>query len=89
MKYVYPAILTQEDDGIIVSFPDVEGARADGATMEEALENADDVLTLMLLTMEEKHMDTKPPTPDCIARCAERLNGCAHPLGYVRIQQES
>lgn len=63
MKYVYPAILTQEDDGIIVSFPDVEGARADGATMEEALENADDVLNLMLLTMEEKHMDTKPPTP--------------------------
>ncbi|WP_019543790.1 hypothetical protein [Selenomonas bovis] len=27
--------------------------------MEEALENADDVLNLMLLTMEEKHMDTK------------------------------
>ena len=63
MKYVYPAILTQEDDGIIVSFPDVEGARAYGATMEEALETADDVLNLMLLTMEEKHMDTKPPTP--------------------------
>ena len=63
MKYVYPAILTQEDDGIIVSFPDVEGARADGATMEEALENAEDVLNLMLLTMEEKHMNIKPPTP--------------------------
>lgn len=63
MKYVYPAILTQEDDGIIVSFPDVEGARADGATMEEALENAEDVLNLMILTMEEKHMDIKPPTP--------------------------
>ena len=63
MKYVYPAMLTQEDDGIIVSFPDVEGARADGATMEEALENAEDVLNLMLLTMEEKHMDIKPPTP--------------------------
>lgn len=63
MKYVYPAILTQEDEGTIVSFPDVEGARADGATMEEALENADDVLNLMLLTMEEKHMNIKPPTP--------------------------
>lgn len=63
MKYVYPAILTQEDDGIIVSFPDVEGARTDGATMEDALENAEDVLNLMLLTMEEKHMDIKPPTP--------------------------
>lgn len=63
MKYVYPAILTQEDEGIIVSFPDVEGARTDGATMEEALENADDVLNLMLLTMEEKHMNIKPPTP--------------------------
>lgn len=63
MKYVYPAILTQEDDGIIVSFPDVEGARADGATMEEALENAEDVLNLMLLTMEEKHMNIKTPTP--------------------------
>ena len=55
MKYVYPAILTQEDDGIIVSFPDVEGARADGATMEEALENADDVLNLMLLYMILRH----------------------------------
>ena len=63
MKYVYPAILTQEEEGIIVSFPDVEGARTDGTTMEEALENADDVLNLMLLTMEEKHMNIKPPTP--------------------------
>ena len=63
MKYVYPAILTQEDEGTIVSFTDVEGARTDGATMEEALENADDVLNLMLLTMEEKHMNIKPPTP--------------------------
>ena len=31
--------------------------------MEEALENAEDVLNLMLLTMEEKHMNIKPPTP--------------------------
>ncbi len=63
MKYIYPAILTQEDDGVIVTFPDVEGARTDGATMEEALENAEDVLNLMLLTMEERKIDIKPPTP--------------------------
>ena len=71
MKYVYPAILTPEDDGVIVSFPDVEGAYADGATIEEALDNAEDVLNVMLLTMEEQHKEIHPPTPLASLRIPE------------------
>ncbi len=63
MKYIYPVVLTDEDDGIIAYFPDIEGTHADGATIEEALDNAEDVLNLMLMTMEDEHMKINPPTP--------------------------
>lgn len=62
MKYAYPAIFAKEDDGIIVRFPDVPGAFTDGGTMEEAWENAEDVLNLMLMGMEDDKDDIKPPT---------------------------
>lgn len=63
LKYVYPAILTPEDDGVIIVFPDIEGAYTDGASLEEALDHAEDVLNVMLLTMEEQHKEIHPPTP--------------------------
>lgn len=52
MKYVYPAIFTVEDNGIVVEFPTLEGCYTDGTTMEEAFENAEDVLNLTLMSME-------------------------------------
>ena len=62
MKYLYPAIFTKEEDGIIVSFPDVDGAFTDGATMAEAYENAEDVLNLMLMSYEDDREPILPPT---------------------------
>lgn len=62
MKYIYPAIITQEEDGVLVYFPDIEGTHTDGATIEEALDNAEDVLNLMLTTMEDEGMEIKKPT---------------------------
>ena len=60
MKYVYPAVFTKEDDGYLVSFPDIENCFTDGNTLDEALEMAQDALNLMLMTMED---DGKPIAP--------------------------
>ena len=62
MKYIYPAIITPEEDGILVYFPDIDGTHTDSATIEEALDNAEDVLNLMLMTMEDEGMEIKKPT---------------------------
>lgn len=53
MKYVYPAVFTREGDGYLVEFPDVEDCFTSGSTLNEALEMAQDVLNLMLMTMED------------------------------------
>ena len=54
MHYNYPAIFELDENGVyLVSFPDIEGCYTDGATLKEALDNAEDVLNLLLLDMEE------------------------------------
>ncbi len=60
MKYVYPAILTPENGGYAVAFPDVKNAFTCGDTLTEALEMAQDVLCLCLMDME----DRKEPIPE-------------------------
>lgn len=62
MKYVYPALFVVEDDGIIVTFPDLDDTFTDGATMQEAFENAEDVLNLMLWNREEEKEVPPPPS---------------------------
>ena len=62
MKYVYPALFVVEDDGIIVTFPDLDDTFTDGATMQEAFENAEDVLNLMLWNREEEKEEIPPPS---------------------------
>ena len=62
MKYVYPALFVVEEDGIIVTFPDLDDTFTDGATMQEAFENAEDVLNLMLWTREEEKEEIPPPS---------------------------
>ena len=54
MKYVYPAIFTATDDGILVDFPDLESCYTDGENIKDAFVNAEDVLNLVLFNMEEK-----------------------------------
>ncbi len=63
MKYVYPAIFKRDTDGIIVTFPDFCDTFTDGDTMEEASENAEDVLNLMLWGKEENAKEIPFPTP--------------------------
>lgn len=60
MKYVYPAILTPEEGGYSVAFPDIKNAFTCGDTLPEALEMAKDVLCLCLMDME----DRDEPIPD-------------------------
>lgn len=55
-KYIFPAVFTwnDEDKTYYVTFPDLETCYTDGDTIEEAMENADDVLNLMLYAMKEE-----------------------------------
>ena len=48
MLKVYPAVFHFEDDSYWVSFPDLDGCYSDGDTLEEALENAQEALSLHL-----------------------------------------
>ena len=56
-KYVYPAVFTPEDGGYTVLFPDVQNCFTEGNDITEAMENAQDVLCLMLYEMERSHQD--------------------------------
>lgn len=57
MKYVYPAIFTTTDDGILVDFPDLKSCYTDGKDIKDAFVNAEDVLNLVLFGMEEKKIE--------------------------------
>lgn len=53
-KYVYPCILTPEENGgYSVSFPDIKGCYSSGEDLTDALEMAEDALCLTLYDMEE------------------------------------
>lgn len=53
-KYIYPALFEKdENNAICVSFPDIPGCFTSGADLQEAYDNAEDALCLMLYDMEE------------------------------------
>ena len=43
-KYVYPAVFKEEENGYFVNFPDIKPCYTEGATLEEAVVMAKDVL---------------------------------------------
>jgi len=48
-KYAYPAIFTQEDNGMYsIKFPDFEACFTQGDNLQDGLEMANDVLCLTL-----------------------------------------
>ena len=56
-KYVYPAVLTQEENGMYsVKFPDIEGCYTSGENLADALFMAEDALALMLYAYEAKKL---------------------------------
>ena len=62
-KYVYPAIFTPEESGkYSVFFPDIEGCSTFGNDLSDAIEMAEDSLSLMLYDMEEDNEEIPTPT---------------------------
>ena len=66
-KYVYPVVLTPEDTGYFVNFPDVESCYTQGDDLADALEMAKDVLTLTLCAYEDDGKIVPLATPqECL-----------------------
>jgi len=64
MKYVYPAIFTEEQSGqYSVVFPDFESCYTSGDSLAEAIEMAEDVLVLTLYDMEEDNLPIPKASP--------------------------
>ena len=64
MEIRYPATLeAQADGGYFVAFPDLEDTFTEGATEEEALFNASEVLTAMLEAKIAHGLPIAPPSP--------------------------
>ena len=62
-KYVYPAKLTNDDGHVMVEFPDIENCFTEGDSLVEALELAEDALSMMLADREDKG-DAMPTASD-------------------------
>jgi len=62
-KYIYPAIFFNDEEGYLVSFPDLGNCYTRGDTLEEAMEMAEDVLALVMYEYERERRMTPEPTP--------------------------
>lgn len=62
-RYTFIALFTFEDDGISIEFPDLPGCLSCADTQEEALYNAQEVLGLYLVGMEDDGEEILSPTP--------------------------
>ena len=65
MKYEYPAVISYDyqDKIYYVDFPDMPNCFTDGETLREALDNAEDVLNLMLLDAETQGLVIPEASP--------------------------
>lgn len=62
-NYIYPAIFEYADDGISISFPDLEGVVSCATNDVEALAMAEEALGLYLFELENIAMNIPQPTP--------------------------
>jgi predicted RNase H-like HicB family nuclease len=63
MKYIYPAVFSDTENGVInVSFPDFKACFTYGYSLSEALDMAEDVLSLTLCDMENSGEDIPAPS---------------------------
>ena len=60
--YVYPAVISMDDDGISVEFPDLPGCLSCADTTEEAAKNANEALRLHLWGLEKGKNNIPEPT---------------------------
>lgn len=62
-KYVYPAVFTPEKEGgYSINFPDLPGCYTCGDDLYDGLYMANDVLSLVLMDMEEDKSDIPAPS---------------------------
>lgn len=60
--YMYPAVISFDDDGLSVEFPDIHGCFSCADTPEEAAKNAKEALGLHLWSMEKDGDSIPNPT---------------------------
>ncbi|RKI36653.1 type II toxin-antitoxin system HicB family antitoxin [bacterium D16-51] len=77
MVKVYPSILHVKDSGYWIEFPDLEGCRTQGDTIEEVMTMAQEALGLYLVNLVEKNL--KIPAPSDIKNI--KADGC--PTTYI------
>ena len=61
-KYVFPAVFKKEEKYYIIHFPDIPGCNTEGENLHEALEMAEDALSLMLCVFEDNHEEIPKPS---------------------------
>ena len=57
----YPAQIKKQDDGYLVTFPDLENVMTFGATLEESLHNAEEALNGCIESDFERNFTIPPP----------------------------
>lgn len=62
MKYVYPAVFTEENGQYLVSVPDLSGCHTFGDDLNEAIEMARDAMAMWLCIAEDKHEEIPQPS---------------------------
>jgi len=60
--YIYPAVISFDDDGISIEFPDLPGCVSCADTTEEATKNANEALRLHLWGLEKDNNNIPTPT---------------------------
>ena len=61
-RYVYPAVITKEDGGYSVSFPDLPNGATCGGTLADAMFMAEDFLAMVLCEYEDEGLELPAPT---------------------------
>ena len=83
MKQFYIAgIVPEKESGFSVYFPDVPNVAADGETIEEAIENASEGLTVALRGIAEQKGDTPPPSALAVVKEMVKAEREADELPY-------
>lgn len=74
-KIIYPAVFSQDDDGITITFPDLPGCISCADTFEEAYEMAKEAMELFLEDY-VKEMFKNAPKPSELKSISLKENDC-------------
>lgn len=69
MRYIFPALLENDDGHMLVTFPDLPECFTEGDSLLEAMELAEDVLEMTLSQREDDSANIPEPTPIDKLRC--------------------